>query len=299
MEYGKLRRRETDMNRRWRVIDTAPADPFTNMALDEALLREYSAHSAGPTLRIYGWEPAALSLGYSQDARAELDIERCRRLGPDFVRRLTGGGIIAHGSELTYSLVCSREDLGIPERVASSYKIISSFLIEFYRRLGLEASFACDAAAPGDRLGGRSALCFAAKEKYDIVVGGRKIGGSAQKRTREVIFQHGSIPIADPFGGRSPRFLRLAQTGVSKAATLAELVGTGIGAADLAGTLVDSFEATFGVIAQAGSLSRSEESLAAALAERKYKSDEWNLDRIDPMPVIEEEDEAGAALVGQ
>lgn len=286
------------MTGRWRLIRSGPADPFTNMALDEALLLEYPAHSRIPTLRIYGWEPAALSLGFSQDAREELDIGYCRRTGLNFVRRLTGGGIIAHGNELTYSLVCSREDLGITPHIASSYKKTCSFLIEFYRRLGLDAKFACDVILPDEKLGEPSPLCYAAKEKYDIVAGDaapRKIGGNAQKRTREVIFQHGSIPITGVLPGN--RFLRERRT-VAVAATLAELVGPGVGSADLAGTLVDSFEAAFGVTAEEGRLSPAEEALAANLRDKKYMSEEWNCGRLDPLDV-KEADESGAALVAE
>ncbi len=243
------------MKSRWRIIDTGAADAFTNMALDEALLRSYSLHSSPPTFRVYGWKSAALSLGYSQDAREALGAG-----APDsFVRRITGGGIIRHGKELTYSLVCAKEDLGIPERVALSYKIISSFLITFYKKLGLDAAFACDVAGPGEKFGIPSAFCFDSKEKYDIVVGGRKIGGSAQKRSGNVIFQHGSIP----FG------------------PLEELLKRPVKAAGLSGSLIGSFKATFGITTEEGGLSSSEETLFQELKARKYASREWNFDRID------------------
>lgn len=266
------------MARRWRIIDTPPADPFTNMAIDEALLRGYALHSSPPTLRIYGWQPAALSIGYAQDADSELDIAYCRRSALAFVRRITGGGIIRHSDELTYSLVLSKADLGIPERVVSSYRVISSFLIEFYRRLGLEASFACDAAT-GERLGAGSPLCFASKEKYDIVVGGRKIGGSAQKRSRDVIFQHGSIPLGRTDG--DIRFLRDKPPAAPKTASLEELLGRMAGATELKVLLVEAFRATFGVEAQCGELSGEEMRMAGELRDSKYKSDEWNYNRSD------------------
>jgi len=268
------------MRVRWRIIDTGSADPFTNMAFDETLLRGYSLHASPPTLRLYGWQPAALSLGYSQDAEYELDLEFCRRAGLPFVRRITGGGIIRHSNELTYSLVCSKEDLGIPEHVLSSYKTISSFLIEFYKRLGLDAKFACD-ASPGEKLGSASALCFASKEKYDIVVDGRKIGGSAQKRCRDVTFQHGSIPIA---GGalEDLSFLRNKKAAsTAEPASLEELLNRKVNAAELSGSLIESFKTTFGVTVEAGRLSAGEEKMFKDLKARKYESREWNFDRID------------------
>lgn len=256
----------------WRIIDTGPADAFTNMAFDETLLRSYSIHSSSPTFRVYGWEPAALSLGYSQVARETLGAE-----APDlFVRRITGGGIIRHGNELTYSLVCAKEDLGIPERVVSSYRIICSFLIEFYKRLGLDAAFACDVAAPGEKFGVPSAFCFDSKEKYDIVIGGRKMGGSAQKRSSSVIFQHGSIPFDQ----------------------LEELLGRAVKATELSKVLIESFTTTFGLMAEKGRLSAAEESIFLDLKTRKYQSREWNFDRIDTTN-LRHDHAHPTALVGQ
>jgi lipoyl(octanoyl) transferase len=267
---------------RWRIIDTGPADPFTNMALDEALLRSYSFRLSPPTLRIYGWDPAALSLGYSQDAINELDIEYCDRVDLPFVRRLTGGGIIRHADEITYSLVCSREDLGAPEQAALSYKVICAFLIMFYKKLGLEAAFACDSAESSETLGEPSVLCFAAKEKYDIVVNGMKIGGSAQKRSRDVIFQHGSIPMA-PIEKTGLDFLRdKSAAGRITAVSLGELLGRTPERAELVNVLIESFRSTFGVAVQPGSLSAYEADMGCELRERKYKSHEWNFRRIEP-----------------
>jgi Lipoate-protein ligase A len=257
---------------RWRIIDTGPADAQANMAFDEALLRSYSTHLSLPTFRVYGWEPAALSLGYSQDAKEALGAET-----PDlFVRRITGGGIIKHGNELTYSLVCAKEDLGIPESVVSAYKAISLFLITFYKKLGLDAAFACDVAAPGEKLGVPSVFCFESKEKYDIVVGGRKLGGSAQKRSRNVIFQHGSIPLG----------------------SLKELLGRPVNAPALSKALVEAFIATFGMTAEKGRLSAAEEALFHDLKTRKYQSREWNFNRID-MTTARHDHAHSTALVGQ
>lgn len=260
------------MKNRWRIIDTGPADAFTNMAFDETLLRSYTTHLSPPTFRVYGWDPAALSLGYSQDARKELGAAA----SDPFVRRITGGGIIKHGNELTYSLVCAKKDLGIPESVVSAYKAISLFLITFYKKLGLDAAFACDAAAPGEKFGIPSAFCFESKEKYDIVIGGRKLGGSAQKRSRNVIFQHGSIPLA----------------------SLKELLGRPVNAPALSEVLVEAFIATFGMTAEKGRFSAAEESLFQDLKTRKYQSREWNFDRID-MTTARHDHAHPTALVGQ
>jgi len=108
---------------------------------------------------------------------------------------MTGGGLLFHNDEITYSLVCDKTDIGEPDNVFVSYRKICAFLISFYRSLGLKASFALEAEDFKDRRAPHE-LCSASREKYDIIINGRKIGGNAQKRKRRVVFQHGSIPLS-------------------------------------------------------------------------------------------------------
>jgi len=269
------------MNAFWRIIDTGALDPAANMAFDEAILQGYQRHSSPPTLRIYGWKEPGLSLGYSQDPSEELDVGLCRRRSMPFVRRITGGGIILHGNELTYSLVCSKADLNIPARILSSYKIVSSFLIAFYNALGIKAKFACDTARD-EALSLPSTLCFAAKEKYDIVSDGRKIGGSAQKRTRGVIFQHGSVPFNFD-KGRASSFLRVKSPGSGEydAACLEEILGRDVSAADVSRIMIKAFMESFDVKIKACGLSGAEEECFTKLKAVKYESPDWNFNRID------------------
>ncbi len=269
------------MNARWRVINTGALDPFANMALDEAILRGYERHSSPPTLRIYGWKYPSLTFGYSQNPARDLDIEFCRKRSMPFVRRITGGGIILHGKELTYSLVCSKDDLGIPARVVSSYKIICSFLISFYKKLGIKAEFACDDPkyeSPEEL----STLCFAAKEKYDIVASGRKIGGNAQKRSQGVIFQHGSIPFRFETETASS-FLRSKAPGAGeyRATCLEDMLGPYISAPELSRTFTKAFAESFKVETEALRLSDTEEAIFRKLKTLKYESVDWNYNRVD------------------
>ena len=269
------------MSSRWRIIDTGPLDPFSNMAFDEALLRGYQNRYSAPTLRVYGWKEPSLSLGYSQDPQIELDLDLCRKRAMPVVRRITGGGIILHGNELTYSLVCSKEDLGIPARVLSSYKIISSFLTAFYGMLGIDARFACDVVKDKD-IGRHSTVCFAAQEKYDIVVNGRKIGGSAQKRCDGVIFQHGSIPIGlNEASASSFLKVRRPEDAECGATCLEDILGKRVNAQELSGLLVRSFAETFRVKTFKGALSAAEEELFSGFKEFKYSTPDWNLNRVD------------------
>ena len=264
------------MTRDWRFIRTEPLDPYSNMAIDEAILAGYLKNST-PTFRIYSWKIPSLSFGSAQKPEDDLDLEECARRGVPFVRRITGGGAILHDDELTYSLVCSKEDITGGETILGSFRAICSFLINFYKKLELEPKFAIEDRAPGDKLGVPSAFCFAAKEKYDIVVGAKKLGGNAQKRTREAIFQHGSIPIRFDMEKSAPLFKkRPANNGIT---CLAELVSDKLDRKNLVELLKKSFEESLGVNLVESGLTPEEEEIFHRLKSEKYSSDEWNLDR--------------------
>jgi lipoate-protein ligase A len=191
----------------WRLIDTGSLDGATNMAVDEALLVSFDPARDRPVLRLYGWNPPALSLGRFQQADAVLDLERCSARSVPVVRRITGGGVIYHAAELTYSVVCAPRHLPARVSVKESFRVLTSFLLRFYRELGLSAAYAVDHYPAGTRLGDRTPFCYAGRESYDILADGRKIGGNAQRRQRDVIFQHGSIPLVN-CAEQGARFLR-------------------------------------------------------------------------------------------
>ena len=105
----------------WRLIDSGYADGATNMAVDEAIMRAVAERLVPPTLRFYGWQPPCVSIGYAQSLEAEIDLERCRRDGVDWVRRPTGGRAILHTDELTYSVAAPQDD----PRTAGYRKLLS------------------------------------------------------------------------------------------------------------------------------------------------------------------------------
>ena len=165
------------MTTTWRFLDTGDGDAYWNMALDEAILTLRIENRVPATLRVYTWKPSAVSIGYFQSLEEEVDLEACRALGVDVVRRITGGGAVYHewGGELTYSLVTSEEELKAKRFFADiqgSYRIICEALVEGLKKLGINAEF---------------------KPINDIVVNGKKISGNAQTRRRGVILQHGTI----------------------------------------------------------------------------------------------------------
>jgi lipoyl(octanoyl) transferase len=162
------------------------------MAQDENIFKRYLEDGIG-VFRLYRWRNPSFTYGFSQDPEKEIDLNQCAADSIEVAKRMTGGGILFHNDEITYSFVCSKSDLGEPKNVFVAYRDICQFLLRFYESLGLTPEFALNAAGFNKRCSPHQ-LCSAAHEKYDIVINGKKIGGNAQKRRREVIFQHGSVP---------------------------------------------------------------------------------------------------------
>jgi lipoate-protein ligase A len=260
----------------WRLIDTGPLDGPTNMALDEALLACFDPAKSKPVLRFYGWTPPAFSLGKFQRAGDVLHLERCLREGIAVVRRVTGGGCIFHADELTYSIICSAEHIDGVRGVKESYRKLCGFLILAYRGMGLDPSFAVDARRPAERLGEKTSLCFAGREEYDITIGGRKLGGNAQRRTRGIIFQHGSIPLRNRLSRMVP-FLRGEPPDPEQWAISLSDLAPDTDEERLKGFLGASFEENLGIRLRTCDPDPEEREEAGRLLERKYLSDAWNL----------------------
>lgn len=166
------------------------------MAFDAELFHAFDPAVSKPTFRVYGWEPPAISIGRFQKPEDFLNLDACALKNIPVVRRITGGGAIFHAREVTYSFVCPASFVPAEYSIGESFKFLTSFLIRLYASLGLEARYAIETSSlPASELGKPSAICYAGQERYDILVGGKKLGGNAQRRTRDVIFQHGSIPL--------------------------------------------------------------------------------------------------------
>lgn len=267
---------EYQPSRTWRHIDSGSSSGAVNMAIDEALLMAFDPEHSSPLLRTYGWSPPALSLGRFQDAAEVLDLERCRSDAVDIVRRVSGGGVIYHADELTYSIVCTPGQIPPVISVKDSFRVLTGFLIEFYRSLGLKACYAVDAVSGHNSLGARTAFCFAGRETFDILIDGRKIGGNAQRRHRNIIFQHGSIPIVN----RSLTGLQfMKDRSPSHAGHCVSLEDCGIPAdvARLTGLLTSALGRHLEVETFEDGLSQLERDESQELLETKYSSAQWNL----------------------
>ncbi len=264
----------------WRLIDTGPRPGALNMAIDEALLRSFDPAASLPVLRLYGWAPPALSLGRFQKGGEVLDLERCRADNVSVVRRITGGGVIYHADELTYSIVCAPEQVPPASSIKDSFRVLTGFLLAFYRELGLDAAYALDVTPEGTRLGERTAFCFAGRESFDILVGGGKIGGNAQRRQKGLVFQHGSIPLKNRVqDGLS--YMRDRTPAQAQGVTSLGECGVTAAGDHLRRLLADAFAGQFGVELLCDGLSSDEQRLAKDLLARKYATDRWNLEGED------------------
>jgi len=196
-----------------RLIVDAPATGASNMGIDEMLM-ERAAEQGSATLRFYEWSPATLSLGYFQNAadrEAHVASRDCT-----LVRRSSGGGAILHDRELTYSIALPTAHplAADPETL---YRRIHGLLLEALAEFGISAALNKQALV---QLGGEPFLCFERRAVGDVVLAGFKICGSAQRRRRGAILQHGSILLArSPAAPELPGIAELA----SRAPTAAEL----------------------------------------------------------------------------
>jgi lipoate-protein ligase A len=246
----------------WRLIDTGPLPGAENMAIDEALLSCFDPGESRPILRLYGWNPPAFSYGRFQKPEEIIDLGKCRADGVRTVRRITGGGVIYHAAELTYSLVCPVDFIPEAHGVKDAFFHLTSFLLAFYRNLGLEACHAAEHYPGSRRLGERTSLCFAGIESCDILIKGKKIGGNAQRRLKNVIFQHGSIPLRQMADKGNAYLLHPDAEILGKTTSLAD-EGVKTPAEALAKTIKESFEHCFGVTFDPCSLTENEENCAA------------------------------------
>jgi lipoyl(octanoyl) transferase len=173
--------------------DQAAHSAAMNMAIDEVLLE----FAAIPLIRFYRWQSPALSFGYF-GRFTDVASYQCER---DLVRRWTGGGIVFHGEDLTYSLVIPSRDTAFSESSTSIYERVHQALCDALSETGQPALVAAgDDRVPGSAMvATRTGIsdagysCFANPVRADVMIDGRKIAGAAQRRTRGGLLQQGSI----------------------------------------------------------------------------------------------------------
>ncbi len=182
-----------------RIIEDTSRGPAFNMAADLYLLKKCVTDRI-VYVRMYRWKPATITIGYMQDPDTLLDEVACTKDSIAWIRRPTGGRAVLHKEDLTYSCIFSKsmsDRMG--NTVSESYRIISSCLMAGLARVGIDC-LPHDSVLDSQEVRKQVKLpCFLAPNRDEIMVGGKKLVGSAQKRTAEAVLQHGSIPITGAF----------------------------------------------------------------------------------------------------
>lgn len=252
------------------IIDDAPLEGAWNMAVDEFLFQSLT-HEPQTFLRFYEWKYPTVSLGYSQKVLEVADVEFCKIKGIDIVRRMTGGKLVLHHKEVTYSLTSSDTEIFTPN-LNDSYRLISEALMEGLKKMGLAPTL----ASPAPKKYVRGNLpCFSYPSHNEVEVGGKKIIGSAQKRIGTKFLQHGSIPLEeDDDLLTSISFLEGADDEV-RMISLTGALGHPIDFDEAVGIFTQGIEDYFGIRLKRRILSDSDKENIRQIQKERYGNPAW------------------------
>lgn len=253
----------------FRLIVDNPGDGQWNMAVDEALLEEVSSGGSAPVIRLYGFEPATLSVGRFQPTQEIVDFELLSVEGTTFVRRPSGGQSVLHTDELTYAFVIGKDHLE-PFGKRWVYRFIAPLLMAGLERAGL-TEIRTSQAQKGDP---RNPDCFGSTGEYEIdSAAGRKLIGSAQMITRTAVLQHGSIPLSAK-SRQIVKYLTSVDGSDDHASNLEHELGH---YADFQ-LVRDAFISAISELCpiRRDQLAAEEKARAMSLLQEKYSTDKWN-----------------------
>lgn len=239
------------ISKKWIFLNTGFHDGEFNMMFDQNLAHLFSLGKIKPVLRVYGWKPYSISIGYNQDENA-FDFQKIRASGIGFVRRPTGGRAILHSEELTYSVVMNAGGKSVLE----VYNLLSRAIAKGLSLLGAE--FELEESQPDFAKLYKhfsSIPCFASSAKYEIHYKGKKVVGSAQRRYGDVVLQHGSILIGE-YHKKLPEFLKVDSSDLieqikyeidNRTICLKEVLGREVSFEEVAVALKKGFEIELGI----------------------------------------------------
>lgn len=264
----------------WRLIINPPKSGAWNMAVDEAILESVTNLNQPPTLRLYNWQPYALSLGLAQPF-SDIDIQAVTKNGWDIVRRPTGGRAILHADELTYSICAHQDDSHVSGNILESYRRLSTGLLQALETIGIIAD-----SKLKDRTAKKQVpnpVCFQDPSDYEITYQGKKLIGSAQARRNRGVLQHGALPLT---GDISRIVSVLAFPNVKareqakhellqRATTTSDIIGRVVTWQEMANCMIRGFQTALNINLIHGSISLIEEKRANQLFQEKYNNDQW------------------------
>ena len=248
----------------WRIMGLDVNNAYLNMAIDEAICRLRAKNRSPNTIRFYRWKPSAVSIGYFQLVEQEVNVEACKALGIDVIRRMTGGGAVYHSyeGEVTYSIIVNQDHPKIPNDIIKSYEVICSGIVMALEKLGINANF---------------------KPINDIDVNGKKISGNAQTRRWGILLQHGTI-LMDTDIRTMFTVLRVSKEKISdkmiksveeRVTTIKKELGRDVNFKEVTDALKETFPKVLDVKPVEGKLSEEEKALATKLRMEKYRTTDW------------------------
>ena len=224
----------------WRYINSGYKSASENMKMDIAILDNSIETLSVPVLRIYQWNPPAVSLGRYQDTSG-IDLDYCNKNKIDIVKRPTGGRAVFHQGDITYCFVVNQELIEEGHSVNKSYYEISSALITGLKKLGLDG---LDISSSG-RAYTKYNACMAVTTGADVIYNGKKVAGSAQLRKNNYILQHGSVLIEQDFS-RTARIFNISEE-LLNCVNLGEVVKEDLTYEILSESIKEGFESYFSV----------------------------------------------------
>ena len=174
----------------WKIILSGPANAPCNMAIDEYLFIRHAEGAISPVFRLYSWDKPCVTIGYFQPSVP------FRAQGLPVVRRLTGGLSVIHGKDLSFSLTISREEWPGIYSQEEMYRLIHQGIRKALNDLGYPAEFSIPAAVP-PASNTRTTVCVTTIYPYDLLMNGRKIVGSCQRRRGKTVMVQGSIHVPE------------------------------------------------------------------------------------------------------
>ncbi len=270
-----------EKNITWRFINTDYHDAAHNMAVDEALLLSCRQGESPPVFRTYGWKPPGISFGYAQNPALEFNLEKCRAMGVDYVRRLTGGRAVYHHREVTYSVVATENDPLIGGSIHDTYWGISKGLGHGLSKLGIISDMEKSKMQPlREKI---KSPCFSATSRYELTVNNKKLVGSAQRKMGGMILQHGSIllegnqeEMVELTNLEPKRNKKLQNYLLQKTTSVSGILNRKISFSELVNALRIGFAEYFQLVFVSSELTNRENETVKRLILKKYGSDEWN-----------------------
>ncbi|ODS33634.1 MAG: Octanoyltransferase LipM [Candidatus Scalindua rubra] len=265
---------KTENNNNWRLLFTPHVDPYMNMAIDDVLTSKcIDSDNGKPTIRFYTWKVPSYSIGYFQNTENSFKI--LKEKGIPIVRRPTGGGIVYHGNDITFSIIKRKTHNNKSEDITSFYKLIGKSILRGLKKLGFTCTLYIQEKTtnvsgfaktdPNDYLT-RQSFCSVTPAKYDVLIKGNKIAGYAARRSQGTILCQGYLDLSRIISLRDVYENWKDKYNNSRTKTINLLFNN----------LASSFEKVFRITLTSTQLTEEEKILAHKIRDKKYACKEWN-----------------------